>query len=378
MATPRGTHWPIQSHTRIKHLILRRYLDAWLPMMARYSGRILFVDGFAGPGRYSGGEEGSPLIALRALLDHPHFRQPRRQREVALVFIEREKDRADALKEEMERFKASQAIPRWVKINVWEGEFAPLMRQVLDKLDSQGQRLAPTFAFIDPFGFAGVPLQVIARIVQNPHCECLITFMYEYVNRFLSHPESEIQANFDELFDTRDWRALTLEEDPDRRRDGIVGFYRQQVIEQAGLKYVRTFEMINEGNRTEYFLYFGTNSLKGLSKMKQAMWKADPERGQVFSDRTDTSQMVLLKPEPDLGFLRKLLVARFRRQGWVGIDQVQDFVLQDTPYSEGIHLKRLTLKPMELEVPPVIEVRRPLGARNRPGDYPTGTRIRFL
>ena len=55
----------------------------------------------------------------------------------------------------------------------------------------------------------------------------------------------------------------------------ILQLYRSQLVDLAGLKYVRTFEMVNEGNRTEYVLFFGTNSSEGLSKMKQAMWKAD-------------------------------------------------------------------------------------------------------
>ena len=32
--------------------------------------KILFIDGFAGPGIYEGGEDGSPLIAIRAYQDH--------------------------------------------------------------------------------------------------------------------------------------------------------------------------------------------------------------------------------------------------------------------------------------------------------------------
>src|SRR5262245_65441693 len=70
---PRDTIWPLQPHTAAKHRILRCYLDAWLPIMGSWNGRILIVDGFAGPGVYSGGEEGSPIIALRALMDHRHM-----------------------------------------------------------------------------------------------------------------------------------------------------------------------------------------------------------------------------------------------------------------------------------------------------------------
>ena len=132
MAVPKETRWRIEPHTQIKHLILRRYLQAWLPITAKHNGRIIFVDGFAGPGRYTGGEEGSPLIALRALLDHPHFRQRRPGREILLVFIEREEDRAVALREEISSFRTKWPIPNWAKVRVQQGEFAPLINQVLE------------------------------------------------------------------------------------------------------------------------------------------------------------------------------------------------------------------------------------------------------
>lgn len=376
MATVQETYWSIEPHTQIKHLILRRYLDAWLPIMARHNGRIVIVDGFAGPGRYSGGEEGSPIIALKALLDHPRFQRPLRQREVVFGFIEREEDRAEALREELRRFVENCPTPEWVKYDVLQGDFAPLMTHVLDKLDREGKRLAPTFTFIDPFGFAGVPIEVITRIVQNPHCECLITFMYEAVNRFLSHPNPQIQTHFSQLFGTEEWRTVLEVTDPDERRNQIVDLYRRQLVQEARLRYVRTFEMINRGNRTEYFLYFGTNSVLGLSKMKQAMWRADPLHGEEFSDMTDTNQMVLFTTSPNLDLLNRLLQRHFQGSGWVEIQQVEHFVLMDTPFSEAIHLKRPMLKPMELEG--AIEVRRPAGSRNRPGDYPAGTRVKFV
>ena len=59
--------------------------------------RRLPLDGFAGPGRYLGGEEGSPLIALRALLQHPQMQAPRAGFEVRFFFIEERPDRATAL-----------------------------------------------------------------------------------------------------------------------------------------------------------------------------------------------------------------------------------------------------------------------------------------
>src|SRR5437870_263200 len=121
-----GTVWPIEPHTLAKHRILRRYLDAWLPIMARWNPRIVIIDGFAGPGRYLGGEEGSPLIALRALLEHPHM-QTRAGLEVRFWFIEERVDRATALEQELAGLRAQRPIPSWVHVDVANTEFAPFL-----------------------------------------------------------------------------------------------------------------------------------------------------------------------------------------------------------------------------------------------------------
>ena len=67
---PTTAIWKLDPHTLGKHLVLRAYLDAWLPILGRWRRRILFIDGFAGPGEYVDGEEGSPIIALNALCEH--------------------------------------------------------------------------------------------------------------------------------------------------------------------------------------------------------------------------------------------------------------------------------------------------------------------
>ena len=152
-----------------------------------------------------------------------------------------------------------------------------------------------------------------------------------------------------------------------------MNLYRQQLVNVAGFEHVRTFEMINDGNRTEYFLYFGTHNKHGLSRMKEAMWRADPVAGQSFSDRTVTDQVVLFEPRPDLTPLRLALRSKFRGR-LVPIEDVEDFVLLETPYCERKHLKRATLVPMEQEK--LLEVTRPPG-RGRKGTYPSGTLVRF-
>ena len=47
---PKTTEWPLEPHTLGKHIVLRHYLDAWLPIMLRSNQHILYIDAFAGPG----------------------------------------------------------------------------------------------------------------------------------------------------------------------------------------------------------------------------------------------------------------------------------------------------------------------------------------
>lgn len=346
--------------------------------MARWNARIVIIDGFAGPGRYLGGEEGSPLIALRALLGHPHMQTSRAGLEVRFCFIEERADRAAALDQELAAFRAQRPPPSWVHVDVANTQFAPFLNRVLDEIETRGQALAPTFAFIDPFGFSGVPMQLIGRIARNPKCEVLISFMLESISRWAWFGNAAIEAHLNELFGTTAWKALAEERDPDRRRDGLVELYRTQLVTKAGLPYVINFEMVDRGNRTEYFLYFGTKSLKGLSVMKQAMWKTDPIGGQLFADRVDPNQLVLMPAIAAPASLRELLRREFRNKGWVSTDEfgdVETFVLTKTIYSEKTHLRRSTLAPMEREG--LIEVKRPAGKRAIVGQYPEGTRIRF-
>ena len=112
--------------------------------------------------------------------------------------------------------------------------------------------------------------------------------------------------------------------------------------------------------------------------MKAAMWKADPGGGATFSDRTNENQVVLFEPSPDLALLRSMLTERFRGKGLIQINQIERYVLTETPFSETMHLKKATLGPMEKNQPKLIEVHRLEGQVNRAGSYPPGTRIKFI
>lgn len=253
-----GLIWSLDPHTAKKHELLRRYFEAWLPIMARWNGRVLFIDGFSGPGLYSNGEDGSPVVVLKAARDHKHPISA----ELVCIFVEADLDRAKHLEAVLD--KLSPSLPSFVKWHVIQGRFDEHLAKTFELIDKQRNNLPPSFVFIDPFGFSHTPFRTIKRILESGRSEVLVNFMYEEVNRFLSVPDHS--GDYDELFGTGEWRNVLGVSGSSGRRIAIHDIYLGQL--RTAAKYVHSFEMMNSSNSTDYFLFFATNSLKGLEKMK--------------------------------------------------------------------------------------------------------------
>lgn len=300
--------------------------------------KIVYVDGFAGPGTYRGGEQGSPLIAIETALG---FRPPLAA-DLLFIFVEKDKERAANLLSLINTKK----LPPNFSVEVEGGTtFEEAFNRHYEKLTSRGGRLPPTFAFVDPFGWKGVPFSIINKIMQHPSCEVFINFMYEEINRFLAHPDQ--QANFDAYFGTDAWRQFVAMKDPAEHNRGLRGLYAQQLRATASIRYVRSFEMRNERDVTDYFLFYGTNSLLGLKKMKEAMWKVDEAGEFRFSDATDVNQLVLFEKLPDFNRLRAQIIDRFGSSP-VTIAEIDEFVLVETAFRET-HYKKQVLAKLEQE-----------------------------
>jgi len=334
------TTWKLDPHTRAKHEILRRYLEAWTAILS-HGGfpTIAYVDGFAGPGVYTGGEDGSPIIAVRAALQH----QKKIKAKVLFLFIEKEKDRAEML----QQLVTGLVLPTNFRARIVSGKsFEEGFREnLLDPHKQQGKQMPPTFAFIDPFGWKGVPFALVKEILSKPSCEVLINFMFEEINRFIEHRDQG--HNFDTLFGSDAWRKMTTIVEKRARREFLHGLYLSQLQRVAGAKYVRSFEMRNNKDVTDYFLFFATNSAKGMAKMKEAMWKVDQSGEFQFSDATNPAQGLLFSREPDFDALRRAIVARFAGKD-ATVAEVEDFVLAETPYRET-HYKKQVLAHLERE-----------------------------
>ena len=360
--TPKDVVWPLEPHTKGKHEVLRHYLKAWFPILGSKPGRIVFIDGFAGPGEYDKGERGSPLIALDVFRQH----QAKFKAEVQFVFIEKEEKRAAHLKALIDELRPS--LPEGCHVEVLPGAFDETMTRALDVLDAQGQQLAPAFVMVDPFGVSDTPMAVLKRILRGHKTEVYVSFMYRDINRFKA--TKEFEKPLTDLFGTDEWRnGLDLE--GDARKDFFYGLYESQ-LRKAGANHVLHFDLY-EGNQLVYAIFFATRHWLGTERMKQAIWKVAPFGGFSFHG-TRSKQLTLGLETVDYTPLRKALQERFKGKGFVAIERVTEFVRSDqTDFHTG-QLKRPVLVPMEKEK--LIEVDPK--SRKTPLTFPDGTTLRFL
>lgn len=361
---PTTSRWPTNSRTEAKHKMLEEYLAAWVPILASQSSvkDIVLIDGFAGPGRSSGGERGSPLL----LLDAYARRADRSTFGVTahFFFIEKEQIRVEDLEGELAKRKAAFDIQIKVIHGDYGDEFPRVVRWVQENLPG-----APIFAFIDPFG-ATIEPELASRLMALPKCEVLMFVPIGYFADFFSTRDMRetLESVFGrEVFDRCDGKSAS------RRRTIMVEMLEENLKQSC--KWVRAFELVPDGGggRT-HFLFFGTNNRVGLARMKTAMWKLDPIAGQRFKDSTAPQESVLFEQEPDLTPLLRVLEAEFG-DGVFAIEEAEDFTLFETPFLHDSHLKRKTLAPAERDGR-LVPVDPP--ADRRKSTYKEGTRLRFV
>lgn len=322
MATPKSVIWQRDPHTAEKHKLLRAYLNAWWPVLFQggYRGAT-YAEGFAGPGEYHGDRDGSPVIAVRSLLDQTDALPPHTAR---FMLIDDDPRRLKHLRKRLA--DRCPDLPRSATVDIREGECATTLLPALDENQAWGE---PVFAFLDPFNTAA-PYEIVKRIAQNRSSEVLVTFMSDQLQRWA---RKEDPQQGDLMFGDGEWRHVAEQPSTEKPR-WLINLYRQR-LKQAGFDYRLAFELVDEGGHA-FFLVHGTKSEAGLRKMKDAMWRVDPERGVRFRDPHDTRQLTFdIRPEPELGALGSMLADHLEQQQEpVGVADLREWALTETVFLE--------------------------------------------
>lgn len=259
--------WPYEEQTKIKHQVFADYFDKWVKILGKYH-KLNYIDGFAGCGAYKENGQiyfGSPVLAAKIVKENA--------KDAVLMIIDKKKKNLDNLKKIFEHENLSD-----MKIIPIREEFDKTINELLNKQSN----LAPTFFFIDPWGFK-IKHETIKRIMQIDKSEIFLNFMYNAVSRFLSL--KKVESTNTELFGTDRWKGLMTLKGDERER-GIVNLYKAQLEQYAEYVYYFPMEFPHK-ERTYYYLFHLTNHWKGCSIMKSCFAHFNQGRTVYRGDRSD-------------------------------------------------------------------------------------------
>lgn len=324
MPVPGPVPWPMAPHTGAKHDIYRTYLAKWFPILLGGKRKpypsATYAEGFAGPGIYSEGQEGSPILAVRALVENV----PAERGVVKFVFIDDDPRCIALLNQQLlssftVRPRSIEAMP----VAITEGTCAKALETELDRMKSWGQ---PIFAVLDSWGNAPVPYQLIRRLAQNPATEVIVTLQPQHFLRFVE----QMTEGADDVFGGNPgWRDIVAMSDPEAKRRHLLTAYRE-MLASAGFSYLLDFELIDRRGQSLY-LVFATNHKLGVEKMKDSLWAVDPVFGVGFRDPRDVLQQSLFEPdEAEVAPLAGLLAARLTETGPARVADLREFALLGT------------------------------------------------
>ena len=299
--------------SRIKSFVVGDYYRAWGHIIAhgkRSGGVMGYVDLFAGPGIYEDRAESTPLMVLRKTLDSPVLSE-----QVQLVFNDKDSGYVSTLKLALADLVSSGSVSLRHEPRFFSFEVEP---STLDWFRELG--LGPCLFFLDPFGYRGLTMDLIAGLVREWGSDCIFLFSYSSLRKHLyNEGEDASVAEFWNSGDLESLKSVLSGSSPSDSEYKAVDFL-SSCMRERGVPYVLPMRFTMEGSsQTSYHLVLASKSFRAYELMKEVMHRLSTGHLEgavpfefVFRERSmQQTPMPGLRPED---YLHERLFSKFASQ----------------------------------------------------------------
>jgi len=251
-----------------KHELLTKYLDGFVRILGGATKSLVFyIDGFAGPGLYDDGKEGSPVLAAK-------YAQSLSGRHYSLYCINVEIDQV--LFNNLE----CNTLPYGTFIMNRLGAFGDHVDWIINYIGSR-----PAIFFLDPFGVKGIEWRHISKVLKRPYTtEFLLRISPNDIGRLAGFLDSESQEAagkcqlLTDLYgfsDSGQWEQAW----PSRRVEGLVDLYIERLGQGMLLggkrSYRCSYPIRTIDGELKYHLVFATRHPKGAVLMNDTIYNRE-------------------------------------------------------------------------------------------------------
>jgi len=288
-----------------KHELLRRYIPPFGGMTGTQAQdrRVVYLDGYAGEGRYENGDPGSAEIAMRVA---SYYRT--RGLRLACYFVEQQPKSFERLQQVLGGYTA-----RGVDARAHRGE----VDEVLDDVVRRAAGV-PLFLFLDPCGLC-LPRERLVDVLarqrreRRPATELLMNFSMMAVRRLGGHVRSpkgneRSLERFDAVCGGPWWREYFADDADDQEdaAEAVAAEYARRLHQLTGM-FVQSVPVAKAPHlKPVYHLVFATRSPYGLwvfgdavARARAEWWKTLELQAEEADPNALFSAVSVLRPDPE-------------------------------------------------------------------------------
>ena len=247
----------------IKAKIVSDYFAAWSRVMKNnWPGNLSYIDLFCGPGKYGNGALSAPLLVVQKILNDDVL-----SKRMSCIFNDADSNNIELLKRSVSDMDAAGVLKKHI------GYY----NYTIESGFEQNVRIptgVPVLSFVDPFGYKGLTINLIEKLIANSGSDCIFFFNYNRINMALSS-NTKFDEHLQGLFGAKGLQKLKEELAPltSAQREPWVINRLQEVLTENKANYVLPFKFYgNQQKRTSHFIVFVTKHPTACKIMKQIMY----------------------------------------------------------------------------------------------------------
>lgn len=276
-----------REQTYVKHLILQKYLQRFAHIIGSKWETITYVDCFAGPWNVRSDDlkDSSFSIALEQLRQ---ARQTYPNLKLRCFFLEKKRKPFARLKEFADNIADAEVLPK----NALLEDAIP---DIVEFVKKAGEN-SFSFIFVDPTGWKGFEMDVIAPLLRLNRSEVLINFMTSFIRRFLELPQQATRESFKRLYNSEEIIDKIQGLQGQDREDVAVAEYRRQIAKTGHFNHTAAAMVLHPlFDSTRFHLIYATRNEKGVEVFKEAekkaMEKQEQERAEAQHKRREAKTL---------------------------------------------------------------------------------------
>lgn len=316
---------PFDEGTLGKLFIFKECFKEWLPVFihSNYFERVFVYDFFAGSGKDTNGNLGSPLILLDvAKGDNCKYcnslKYKSAQNKIVFSFNEKEPQVISQKKYEELQVNVCNFLENCaIENNCSEGciykpkcsnkDFKEGFSNSKNLKIILSEKKYAKFILLDQYGYTKIDNDVFLSLVNSPSTDFIFFISSSFLKRFIEHDYTK--KHFSNL-------EINFDENKPKECHKLIADYFESLIPKDKEYYLNHFTIKKGANY--YGLIFGTNHTLGMEKFQKVCWNADKnageadfnlnddfDKGTLFYGNNETNKILRVKEEIKKNILSK-------------------------------------------------------------------------